>query len=95
MIKKLAMKPITDMDVLNEYIVLYDPKDEDLMDALDVSRQRLWEYKTGRGRPSSSRLGKVATRADFVGDMARKMLALRGLQVAVPVAAMPEGEGVA
>jgi transcriptional regulator with XRE-family HTH domain len=92
---KATMKRKTAKDVLNEYILNYQPKDEDLLEAFDVSRQRLWEYKNGFGKPSSERLGKMAKRADWVGDMAREMLALRGLQVSAPAATMVEAEGMA
>ena len=80
--KKLPIKAITDKDILNEYIVRYQPSDVDLQETFGVSRQMVWCYKVGEWKPGTSRLAKMAQRADFYGDMAREMLALRGLKVA-------------
>ncbi len=88
--QKLTMKPKTDKDILNEYLVQYQPTDADLQEAFDVSRQMVWNYKTGIWKPGSVRLGNMAQRADWVGDMAREMLSLRGLTVAAPVAVTVE-----
>ena len=82
MTKKLPIQTITDKDILNEVIVAYDPKTVDLCEAFDVSRQMVHQYKIGEKRPSSERLVRMAQRADFYGDMARRMLDLRGLRVA-------------
>lgn len=90
MAKKLAMKSRTDKDILNEYLVKYQPTDADLQEAFGVSRQMVWNYKTGLWNPGAVRLGDMAKRADWIGDMAREMLSLRGLMVAAPVAVAVE-----
>lgn len=90
MANKLAMKVKTDKDILNEYLVKYQPTEADLQEAFGVSRQMIWNYKTGVCNPGAVRLGEMAKRADWVGDMAREMLALRGLSVTAPLAVTAE-----
>ena len=81
MTKRVPIKTKTDKDILNEYIVRYQPSEADLMEAFGVSRQTIWNYKSGYPKPDIKRLANIARRADWIGDMAREMLALRGLTV--------------
>lgn len=83
MAKKLNMKVKTDKDILAEFILKYQPKDADLMDAFGVSRQQVWKYQTGNATPSTERLVRMAGSAEWTGDMAREMLTNRGIHVAV------------
>lgn len=92
MTKRVPIKTKTDKDILNEYIVRYQPSEADLMEAFGVSRQTIWNYKSGYPKPDTKRLANIARRADWIGDMAREMLALRGLTVSAPVVFMPEQE---
>ncbi len=85
MTKKLPIETKTPKDVLNEYINEFQPTDADLAEIFGVSRQMVWNYKTGEYRPSIERLYKVANEhaGEWEGQMAAAMLEAMGIKLQV------------
>lgn len=82
---KIPIKTRTVKDVLNEYILKYQPKDADLLDLFGVTRQALWNYKMGHHQPGVRRLYLIAMehQDEWEGEMAREMLETMGVTILV------------
>jgi transcriptional regulator with XRE-family HTH domain len=81
----------TTKDVLNEYINEYKPTDADLLEIFDVTRQTLWNYKTGFHQPSVKRLYEIAVSktGEWESKMAYDMLETMGVSLLVQKAVSP------